>query len=67
MVKVYRVKADGTRICVSRAAPKSDPTFEERVANAVASMDKLGLDEPTLLRMKRRIEWKRKLYGPQGA
>jgi hypothetical protein len=67
MVKVYRVKADGTRICLSRAAPKSEPTFAERVANATASMVKLGLDDAALLRMKRRIEWKRKLYGPQGA
>ena len=67
IAKVYVVKRDGTRICVSKAAPKSEPTFAERVANAKASMDKLGLDEATLLRMKRRIEWRRQMYKPFGA
>lgn len=64
----WRVKADGTRIEIIRApAPKSEPTFAERVANAEASMVKLGLTDDVLMRMKRRIEWKGQLYGKQGA
>lgn len=63
---LVRVKRDGTRVVV-KPAPKSEPTFAERVANARASMDKLGLTDDALARMQRRITWKRKLYGPQGA
>ena len=64
----WRVKADGTRILlVTAPAPKSEPTFAERVANAKASMDKLGLTDDVLKRMQRRITWKRQYYGPQGA
>ena len=65
MGAVFRVKVDGTRVLV-KPAPKS-VTFEDRVANAKASMDRLGLTDDVLLRMQRRITWKRKLYGPQGA
>jgi hypothetical protein len=64
----WRVKADGTRVQVGTpVTPKREPTFAERVANAQSSMAKLGLTDDALMRMQRRITWKRKLYGPQGA
>lgn len=65
---MYRVKADGTRVLVRKpAAPKSEPTFAERVANAEASMNKLGLTDDVLKRMQRRIMWKGQMYKPFGA
>lgn len=64
----WRVKADGTRILIVAApAPKSEPTFAERVDNARASMDKLGLTDDVLKRMQRRITWKGQMYKPFGA
>jgi len=65
MSAIFRVKVDGTRVLV-KPAPKS-VTFEERVANAKASMDRLGLTDDVLKRMQRRIMWKRQLYKPFGA
>jgi hypothetical protein len=56
---------DGTRVVV-KPAPKS-VTFEDRVRNAKASMDKLGLTDDVLKRMQRRIAWKGQMYKPYGA
>lgn len=65
MGAIFRVKVDGTRVLV-KPAPKS-VTFEDRVANAKASMDRLGLTDDVLMRMHRRITLRGQRYKPFGA
>lgn len=63
--KLIRVMRDGTRVAV-KLAPKSGPTFAERVAQADRTLARTGSTPDALLRMQRRITWRReycKVFG----